>query len=217
MRQLSRSARLRISEWEIGLDEGEGEAGGVGEAAEVLAAGDLRGAELAEVGGDPLGVEEGEAALAQALDEGVEGDFRGIGFPMEHRFAEESAADGNAVEATGEMAVVPGFDGMGEAAAVKLAIALDDLFGDPGLIAVGAGAHDGFEGLVYADLERAVGENALEAVGDVESIVKGDDRARVRLEPADLAVFHAHGEDAVEVALDEERRGNHAAEVWRIC
>ncbi len=59
--------------------------------AQVLPAGDFEGAELAEMGGDPLGVEEGVAAFAQALDQGVERDLRGVGFAMEHGLAEEGA------------------------------------------------------------------------------------------------------------------------------
>ncbi len=197
--------------------EGAGAAGGFGEVAQVLAAGDFKGSELAEVGGDPLGIEKGEAAIAQALDEGVEGDFRGIGFAMEHGLAEEGAADGDAVEAAGKAVVAPGLDGMGEAATVKLAIALDDLLGDPGFVAAGAGAHDGFEGLIDAEIEEAALERALEAMGDVEGFVEWDDGARVRGEPADLAVVHAHREDAVKVALDEERGGDHWGGNLGVC
>ena len=76
---------------------------------------DFDGAELLQVRREPLGVEEGEAPLAQMFDQREQRDLRGVADMMKHRFAEKRAADRDAVKAASELAILPGFDGMGVA------------------------------------------------------------------------------------------------------
>lgn len=136
-----------------------------------------------------------------------EGDFGGAGDEVEHGFAEEGGAEADAVEASGELAVAPDFEGMGVAEVVEGEVAADDGFVDPGILPLGAVAHDGFEGGIQPDLPGGVFEGFFGAVGDVEGI-QGDDAAGVGGEAADGAIFHGHGEPAGGVKAQKLVRRN---------
>ena len=73
---------------------------------QIFPAGYLHGAELPDVLVHDLRIEEHKPAPLEPLDQMDEADFRGIRFPAEHRLAEEGAADGDAIEAAGEPALV---------------------------------------------------------------------------------------------------------------
>ncbi len=195
---------------------GEGE--GVFEAAQVVFARDFDGAEAQQVGGAPLRVEEGEAALAEAVDEGDEGDLGGVADAVEHGLAEKGAADGDAIEAAGEVTFVPGFDGVGGAALVEAAVEGGDAGGNPGAFAaVGATGDDVVEGVVNADFELVLADGLAEGAGDVEAI-EFKDAAGIGAVPEDAAVRIGHGEDAGLVAEQDEIRGDairHAAHAGR--
>ena len=119
---------------------------------------------------------------------------------MEHGFAEEGGAEGDAVESAGEFAVAPGFDAVGELAAVEIGVGFDDGGGDPGRLAVGAALDDPVEAAVEGDLEFALSDDLAEGARHVE-VVEVDDGPRVGTEPEDLvAAFIAHGKDAVPVS-----------------
>ena len=68
--------------------------------------------ELFEMRGEPLRVEQGEAPGPQPLDQGPERDFGGAAHTMEHRLAEERAADRHSIEAAHQLVARPRFDGM---------------------------------------------------------------------------------------------------------
>jgi hypothetical protein len=76
--------------------------------------------------GHELAVEQPVAADLQPRDQPGERDLRGVAAAREHAFAEEGAAERDAVEAAGELAVLPAFDRMGVAEPVKLGEALLD-------------------------------------------------------------------------------------------
>ena len=76
-------------------------------------------AELAEMGGDELGVQQGEAAEAQAGDEVDEGDLGGVAGAAEHALTKKGAAEDDTVEAADEAAVLPDLDAVGVAAGVQ--------------------------------------------------------------------------------------------------
>src|SRR5689334_13871018 len=70
---------------------------------QIATARNLDRAELGEVVGEPLRVEQHEPARAQSLDERDQCDLRCVGGAMEHRFAEEGAPDRDAVESPDEL------------------------------------------------------------------------------------------------------------------
>src|SRR5207249_373147 len=80
--------------------EGAGLADGMGEAFEVVGAGNGDAAEASGDGGEHLDVKEEEAAGLEMLKQMKEGDLGGVGHAMEHGFAGKKAADGNAVNST---------------------------------------------------------------------------------------------------------------------
>jgi len=92
--------------------------------------------------GDELAVEQGEPAEAEPRHEPGECDLRRVCTTGEHAFAEECAAQTDAVEAAGERVAVPAFDRMGVTGIVERAIGLLDHRIDPGFRPVGAGADD---------------------------------------------------------------------------
>src|SRR6266436_5757454 len=77
---------------------------------EIIGARDFDGAELLEMRREPLRIKENEAALPQMLDQTEQRDLRGVADMMEHRFAEECAADRDTVKAARQFAILPRFD-----------------------------------------------------------------------------------------------------------
>lgn len=145
---------------------------------EVFRAGDFDGAEFLEVRREPLGVEEDELSRAEVFDEAEEGDLRRIADLVKHRFAEESAADGDPVEPAGELPVLPRFDRMRMAELVKARVAFDDLVVDPGFGTVGALAHHLPEGSVDPELENFFAGDALESLRHMK-LLQRKNRARI--------------------------------------
>ena len=101
-------------------------------------------AQRGEVVGHELAVEQGEAADLEARDQPGQRDLRRVGRAAEHAFAEEGAAEPDAVKAADQLAAVavPDLDRMGVAAGVEGEHGALDLAVDPGFLAVGAGGDD---------------------------------------------------------------------------
>lgn len=203
------------------------------EVVEVVGGVEFEGAELFEVGVGELGVEEGEAAGAEVVDEGDEADLAGVGAAEvgagEHGLAAEDRADAYAVEPADEGggrvgdggggAWDPGFDAVGVPGAVEEVEGADDVGAEPGVGALGcvlgAGADDAVEGAVGGDAEAALAEAGAERARDAEAVVEGEDGAAAWLDPADgVGVVHrepalaVHGEDGFdERALGRGERG----------
>jgi len=79
-----------------------------------------------------LRVEQGEAAILKPGDEINEGDLARIARSREHALAEERAAEMYAIEAAGELAVLPDLDRVTMAQREQLAIKAPDARVDPG-------------------------------------------------------------------------------------
>ena len=94
---------------------------------------DFDGAEFLQVRREPLGVEEGEAPLAQMFHQREQRNLGRVPHMVKHRFAEKGAADRDAVKAAGELAILPGFDGMRVAESMQPSVTFNDLIVDPGL------------------------------------------------------------------------------------
>ena len=93
---------------------------------------ELDGAELAQVVGDELRVEQPEAAVGEARREINERDLRSIALVGEHALAEEGAVERDAIEAADEARAAPHLDGVAMAEAEQVAIEPADALVDPG-------------------------------------------------------------------------------------
>ena len=80
-----------------------------------------------------------------------ERDLRGVAGAMEHAFAEKGAAQAHAVKAADQPIALVSLERMGMAGGEQFAIEPHDLVVYPGLLALGAGAHDRFERAVGGD------------------------------------------------------------------
>lgn len=153
-----------------------------------MVAGDEGAAHLARDGGEHLDVEKGEVAFAEVLDEVEEGDFGGVGNAVEHGFAGEEPADGDAVDAAGQLAALPAFEAVGVAGFVEASIGFDKFAGDPGFRAARSGGGTVFddlrEGAVNGDFEDVFAKELFQAVGDVE-LAEFQNRARIGRPPGD--------------------------------
>ena len=83
---------------------------------------------------------------------------------MKHRLAKKRAADRDAVKAAGQLAVLPGFDGMSVAELMKPGVTFDDLVVDPGLGPLRAFPHHFGKGSVDPDLESSSCERCRSSV-----------------------------------------------------
>ena len=87
-----------------------------------------------------LDVKQRKAAPAQVLDQVEQGDFRGVGNAMEHRFAGEKPAERHPVNAARQSRPLPAFQAVGAALPMQFAVGIQELPGDPGALRPGAGA-----------------------------------------------------------------------------
>ena len=67
-------------------------------------------AKLLQVRREPLRVQQHEFVCAQMLHQGHEGNFRGIGHSMKHRFPKKGTTERDAVKSAGELAFFPCFN-----------------------------------------------------------------------------------------------------------
>lgn len=134
-----------------------------------------------------MDVEEGEAGLFQGLVKVVKGDFGGVALVVEHGFAGEESADGDAVKSADKLRCVPSFDGVSVSELAQVFVGEDEFLGDPAVFAVGAAgavADDLAEGLIEGDAEWVLAQAAFEASRDVKA-VQFEDSARIGRPPSD--------------------------------
>lgn len=111
-----------------------------------------------------LHVKQFEALCAEMLDEVMEADFGSIGAAavraVEHRLAEESAAEREAVEPADELTVTIGSDAVGVSDLVHLGVGRIDVGIDPcvaiAMTRSGTGGDDFIEVYVKLDIEYLV-------------------------------------------------------------
>ena len=146
---------------------------------DVIVAVDLDRAQRGEVRGLELAVEQGEPADAQPRDQPGERDLRRVGRAADHAFAEERAAERQAVEPADQLVAVPAFDRMREARARGASMkTLLDRAVDPGVGPVvgafGAQRDDVVEGAVGGDAEAVGGDRLAERARQVEAVERQD-------------------------------------------
>jgi hypothetical protein len=147
--------------------------------------------DMAAVG---LTVEDPEAPHSKLDDQRDQRGDRRAGACMEHRLPRKIRAQGHAVDATDELAVLPGFHRVSEPQIVQLAVGSDHVRRYPrprGIRAarVGAGSYHTFEVTVHAQLKSTRGCGAREnnAAPFVEH------HARVGREPENRLAVMYHG------------------------
>src|SRR6185437_11761445 len=100
--------------------------------------------------GDILRVEQLEAARDQPRHQMHQRDLGGIADAVKHALAEKGATEIDAIEAAGEIAVLPDLDAVAMAELMQPGIELADALVDPGVLAArlrrGAAGHDRLEG-----------------------------------------------------------------------
>src|SRR5215203_7098734 len=133
-------------------------------------------------------------------------NFGRIAYAMEHAFAEEHAAERDAVETADKHPTVVNFDAVAMTAVVQLAIEITDAVIDPGALAavlrLGAAVDYALEVAVNRDRESVGAHRAGEPGRDMEA-VKRNDAALFRLDPIERRVLGAfgHWKDAAGIGL----------------
>jgi hypothetical protein len=168
--------------------------------------------------GRELGVEQPEPAGPEAREQVDERDFGGVAGAMEHAFAEEGPAQADAIKAADQLLTVVSLERMGMTGGEQFAIEPHDLVVDPGLLALGAGAHHRFKRPVGGDPVSIRPHRLGEAARD-DKPVEREDSALVRLDPEQFLRIPAFGhrkdadrigpEQDVRRQLEFSRRGFH--------
>ena len=135
-----------------------------------------------------LRVEQHEPSFAKALDEVYEGHLGRIAHAVEHRFAEECAAQSNAVQSAGQLPLVPAFDAMRESRTEEPCVRANDLSRDPGGIAISAGLDDLFKTRIHRHVKHPLPNLLCEIFWNVQRVQR-EDCARIRSEPVDTVSF----------------------------
>ena len=136
-------------------------------------------------------------ANAKPRDQPGQRNLRRIRRSAEHGFAEEGAAQLDAVEPADQPVLVPAFDRMGMSDRVKPERRPLDRAVDPGLLAVGAGQQHLVEGRIACHRESARTDAPGKRTRQMEAVQR-DDCPASRLDPEDVAGVAAvgHREDA---------------------
>ena len=177
---------------------------------EIFRTRDFDGAEFLEMRGEPLGVEESEAARAQMFHQREQRNLGGVPHMVKHRFAEKGGADRDAVKAARERAILPGFDGMRVAQSMQPTVTFHNLIVDPGFGTLRALLHHFGKRDINSNFETLLSHRALEGVRDMKFIERKN-RAGIGGKPFDLAVIHRHGKHAEAVPLEQNFGSNHGS------
>src|SRR6184192_1074159 len=164
---------------------------------------DFDTAKLLQVWSEPLGVKQGKLSSAQMLYQGHQRDFRGIRHVVEHRFAKKNATDGNAVESTSELALLPGFDGMCVTELMQSHVAFNNFEIDPRILAFRARLDDFRKRVIYRRCKNFFAHETPQRVWHMK-IFQGQNCARIGRKPLDRVVLHRHGKNAEPITLQQE-------------
>jgi len=144
--------------------------------------------------GHELGVKKLKPSQLEPRHQMDEGNLAGISREGEHALAKKGRAEGDAIETADQLAVLPTFDTMGEAALKELAIEGFDWAIDPSVLPIrtvgighGALTHDSIEGCIDADLEGLSSYGPRETARDVE-LVQRKDAALFGIDEEDILI-----------------------------
>lgn len=143
-----------------------------------------------------LRVEKYEALSGQVLYQIGEADLRGVALAREHAFPEKCAPQCHAIEATGQFALIPGFDGVTTTDLEQLRIGPPDRLVDPCACAfagsAGASLDDARKIAVEPDFKNTLTDGFLEASRNVEAVERYD-TALFRTNPENLGIVRFLG------------------------
>src|SRR5262245_47576328 len=174
---------------------------------------EFHGAELAQMLGDELGVEQTETAGDQPRTQVDERHLAGIARVREHALPKKGAVEGHAVEPALQPAAGPSLHRVAVAGTEEIAVEPADPAIDPGRATSrprgGAAVDHGFEVVIDFDLVAALPHRAGEAAGNVHGGER-QDAPLLRLDPIERGVIAAfrHRKDAAGVGLQEDLRGD---------
>src|SRR5205823_1116091 len=142
---------------------------------------------------------------------------------IKHALAKKRAADRHAIKAARQLASTPDFHTVRPAETVKLAIIGYDLFRNPSVsVSRCAALNYGFKIVIDGNFKVSFAQRALQAVGNMKTVVQWNDRARVRREPADVTpAIDSHRENTTRVTMKNQRRSQqadlllHSLALWR--
>src|SRR5207244_3752860 len=166
-------------------------------------------AELPQVRGKPLRIQERELSFPQMFDQRDERDLGSVAFAMKHRFAEKRTADRDTVKPAGESAFAPRLNRMSVSKLMQPLVTLDDLAIDPGIFALRAGANHLAKCILALDLKNSFAGKAPQRVRDAK-VVERNDRARMGREPADRIVSERHRKNTEAITLQQKFRRDHS-------
>ena len=146
--------------------------------------------------GHILRVEQLEPAGNEAGNQMHERHLRGVAGAVKHAFAEEGAAEIDAVKAADQIVTLPYLDAVGVAQVVQPEIEIADALVDPGVVAArlrrGAAGDHGLEGAVHGHRERVRADRARQARSDAKAAER-DHAAHFRLDPEKTWIVGALG------------------------
>ena len=159
--------------------------------------------------GHELAVQQREAPDPQPRDQRRQRHLRRVAGPAEHRFAEEGAAEPQAVQPADQRAVQPAFDAVCPSLRVEREKRLLDLLVDPRLAPVGGVGrtmrdHLG-EGSVGAHFEPVLPDRLGKAFRQVKSVER-QHRPPLRLDPESVGIVARvrHREDADGIGIQKK-------------
>ena len=149
-----------------------------------------------------------EAAGDQSRHQMHQRHFRGVAHDMKHAFAEEGAAEADAVEAADQIVVLPDLDAVAMTELMQPAIEFADALVDPGVVAAGlrrgAACDHRLEGGVDGDGKRIGAHGARQPRGDAKTLQR-DHAAHFRFDPEQGGIVGAfgHREDAAGIGAQQ--------------
>lgn len=191
------------------------------QAQKVIVAGNFHGSEAERVGRGDLDVEKLETLSGQMPDECQERDFRGVPFPIEHRFGRKESSQRGSVNAADQLAFVPGFDAVSVTEPMKFHVRFDQFRRNPSAALTvrtfGTGSDDAVKILVGSDGEFSAPGRSSQSPGLVKAI-ELDNAARLDAKPAQvifsryMIILERPGKNTVTVSVDEPLRRHFAAD-----
>ncbi|OJU57036.1 MAG: hypothetical protein BGO00_12695 [Alphaproteobacteria bacterium 62-8] len=135
-------------------------------------------AELFQMGGQKLRIQQSKAAADQPRHQMHQRHFARVARAGEHTLAKERGTQRDTVKSTDQLAVLAAFDGVGEASFVQRRIKPDDLVIDPALLACctrrGTGSDNGGKILIGRDRVIVAANGARQSARQVKSVQRND-------------------------------------------
>ena len=94
---------------------------------------------------EKLGVKKSKFTAAEMIHKMCERQLGGVRFTGKHAFSEKRRAQGNAINAARQCAVMPDFKGMGVTFKMQFLIEMFDFIIDPCIVSIGTAFHNRIE------------------------------------------------------------------------